>query len=110
MSATKQKLLVCVPGFWTVRGSPLQDCEEKKDKPPKPSGHKLGIKIEEIQQLLPNSLSNEVANNTAIINVHPRPIGVENPGNSDFCRHTQQILLRTNHKSQSSHRTKRAMS
>jgi hypothetical protein len=51
----------------------------------------LGIKVKETQQLLPNSLSNEVANNTTIINVHPRPVGVENPGNPDFYRHGRQI-------------------
>ena len=42
--------------------------------------------LKEVQRALPYGLSNEVTNNTPIINVHPRSIGVENPGNSDLYR------------------------
>lgn len=35
---------------------------------------------------LPNCLSNEVANNTAIINIHPGSIGVENSSNPYLCQ------------------------
>jgi hypothetical protein len=60
----------------------------------------------QVHQILPNSLSNEVANNTAIINVHPRPIGVENPGNSDLYRHCMIAISMENHH-HSYHETKK---
>jgi len=37
---------------------------------------------------LPNSLSNEVAHNTTIINVHARPIGIEDASDTDLCNQT----------------------
>ena len=37
------------------------------------------------QTKLPDCLGNEIADNTPIINIHARSIGVENPSNPNLC-------------------------